>query len=622
MITSITAYVIAVVFLVVVPVIYFITEFNNKLSSLIFMAQSMAGRISEIIYTSPDSWQFREHNLQFVLNSADYFNSKLHYLVVDQSGSEVLRSNEEEKFTWLHSVSSELSDGANQVGTLTLSFDLMPLLGETLVVAGVAFVMSVTIYIVLRLLPFAHLERAMRELAESRELLSKEVDAKVLALAEQKRISNKMEFQSLHDPLTRLPNRKLFNQTINELIHPKDTNDVERFCVILLDLNRFKEINDALGHHMGDQVLEEFARRLYLALPDAELVARLGGDEYAVLMKNDDFHSQVTLIEDSLKKHFNLEGFHLTIGVSIGIACFPEHGSEQEVLVRNADIAMYHAKNSGEIWAVYNEEFNTTTPDKLQLASDLRHALENDLLTLNYQPKMCLNTDAIVSVEALARWNHPQYGMIPPDVFIPMAEQSNLINLLTSWVLKTAMNEVLPLEAASHSCLSVAINISARNLHDARLAEQAAALIEEFGVDPARVTLEITETSMMSDPEQSKLMMHKLTQLGLKLSIDDFGTGYSSLSYLKRLPVSQIKIDRSFVMNMLTDLDDQIIVKSTIDLAHSLSLEVVAEGIEDEAVLRLLKSYGCELAQGYFIAKPMELKSLKNYLEKFNSVVS
>lgn len=620
-ITSVTAYAISAMFLIAVPVVYFIIEFNNKVNGLTFMAKTISSRLSELIYSSPDSWQFRQHNIEFILSYLDHYSERLHYVIQDSSGMEVMRNTPAMGKSWLQSADSSLSDGVNQVGMLTLSFDLMPLIWQTLLVSTFAFVISVIIYFTLRLLPFAQLEKAMSALDNSRELLSKEVEAKNVALDAQKRISDEMEFHSLHDSLTRLPNRKQFNQTLHALMHDEQSKSPERFCVMLLDLDRFKEINDSLGHQLGDLVLIELANRLTKALPEAELIARLGGDEYVILIRDCDsgcLQAQLKEIFNALKAHFNLEGLYLSIDASIGISCYPEHGSTREELVRHADIAMYHAKSRGLSWSLYEERFDVSTPDRLRLVSDLRSALENHQLTLHYQPKLCLKTHKIVSMEALARWHHPEFGMIAPDVFIPMAEQSNLINVLTTWLIDTALKQLKEWQDAYSETLSMAVNISAKNLQDATLSVGLVEKLTEYAVAPEFLTLEITETMMMQDPEQSRLVIQGLSDLGIKIAIDDFGTGYSSLSYLKRLAVDQVKIDRSFTMNMLTDPDDQVIVESTINLAHSLGMEVVAEGIEEAEVVTLLQGLGCEYGQGYFICKPMSGDLLLDWLQQFD----
>lgn len=620
-VTSLTAYSVSAVILFVIPTIYFITAFNQKLEWLTYMVESLSNQLSQLIYTAPDFWQYKVHNIEYILNQTGQHSTPLYYLIQDSSGAEIFRTTITQSYSWLHDVSTELSDGINTVGTLTISFDLLPLIMQTLLASLLALGVAAALYYVLRLLPFAHLEKAMTELSNSRQLLTKEVEAKEIALIAQQLISEEMEFQSLHDSLTTLPNRKLFNQTIRALLHYDQPSKAQRFCVMLLDLDRFKEINDSLGHQLGDLVLIELADRLTKALPEAELISRLGGDEYAILTRRCDYECLQTQLEgifSALKGHFNLKGFHLSVDASIGVSCYPEHGSTREELVRHADIAMYHSKTHGLSWSIYEQKFDVSTPDRLRLVSDLRFALENQQLTLHYQPKLCLKTHKIVSMEALARWQHPEFGMIAPDVFIPMAEQSNLINALTTWLIDTALKQLKEWQDAYSETLSMAINISAKNLQDATLSAQLVEKLTECAVAPEFLTLEITETMMMQDPEQSRQVIQGLSDLGMKIAIDDFGTGYSSLSYLKRLAVDQVKIDRSFTMNMLTDPDDQVIVKSTINLAHSLGMEVVAEGIEEAQVITLLQGLGCEYGQGYFICKPMSGDLLLDWLQQFD----
>ncbi|WP_019557872.1 putative bifunctional diguanylate cyclase/phosphodiesterase [Thiomicrorhabdus arctica] len=620
-ITSLTAYSVSAVILFVIPAIYFITAFNQKVEWLTYMVESLSSRLSELIYTAPESWQYRSHNIEYILNHTAYHSTPLYYQVQDSSGAEVLQTTVIQSHSWLYSVSAELSDGINAVGTLSISFDLVPLIMQTLLVALVALIAASALYYVLRMLPFAHLEKAMLQLSDSRKLLREEVEAKKLALNAQQLISEQMEYQSLHDSLTKLPNRKLFNQKVRALLHYDQRSKAQRFCVMLLDLDRFKEINDSLGHQLGDLVLIELANRLTEVLPEAELIARLGGDEYAILTRRCDagcLNDQLERIFSALKFHFNLEGFHLSVDASVGVSCYPKHGSTREKLVRHADIAMYHAKTHGLSWSIYEQKFDVSTPDRLRLVSDLRFALENQQLTLHYQPKLCLKTHKIVSMEALARWQHPEFGMIAPDVFIPMAEQSNLINSLTTWLIETALKQLKEWHGTYSESMSMAVNISAKNLQDATLSTGLIQKLTEYDIAPEFLTLEITETMMMQDPEQSRLVIQGLSDLGIKIAIDDFGTGYSSLSYLKRLAVDQVKIDRSFTMNMLTEPDDKIIVESTINLAHSLGMEVVAEGIEVAEVITLLQALGCEYGQGYYICRPMKGDSIFDWLQQFD----
>ena len=425
------------------------------------------------------------------------------------------------------------------------------------------------------------------------------------------RAAAEREHQALHDPLTGLPNRTLFSERIRQAT--ASLGPEGRLAVLLLDLDRFKEINDTLGHASGDLVLREVGVRLRAGLPDSHTVARLGGDEYAVLVPAlPDWDAAVAVgrqVRATLGRPLPIEQLELEVTASMGIVLCPDHGSDPEPLLQRADVAMYQAKKDHTGMEVYAPERDQYSPRRLALVGALRSAIDQRDLTLLYQPKVELRGGRIVAAEALLRWRHPVHGQIPPDEFIPIAESTALIQPLGQLVLETALDQARCWQEAG-SPLSLAVNLSVRNLLEPNLADRVAALIAKAGVPPGTLTLEITESGVMTDPNAAIAMLRGLRNVGVRLSIDDFGTGYSSLSYLKRLPVDEVKLDKSFVLNMTSDVDDAAIVRSTIELAHNLGLQLVAEGVEDQETLELLAALGCDLVQGYHLARPMPADKL------------
>ena len=438
----------------------------------------------------------------------------------------------------------------------------------------------------------------------------KEAEAALLSQAELN------EYQALHDALTGLANRTLFRNRIDHAVKTARRTDA-RAAVLVMDLDGFKEINDSLGHAAGDELLVELGRRLEAALRASDTVARLGGDEFGVLLPNasvpDDVLRAVERMRAAIEDPVTVQGLSLSLEASIGIALYPEDGEDVETLLKCADGAMYHAKEEKSGWAFYDSSSSRQDTTRLTLLGELRHALDQRELVLYYQPKALLADGEIHSVEALLRWNHPIRGLVPPDEFIPMAQQTGLIKPLTLYVIDEALRQCRAWQDDGLR-LAIAVNLSARNLVDVDFPTQVAGLLDRWDVEPGLLEFEITESAMLADPTRTKLILERLSVMGIRLSIDDFGTGYSSLAYLKRLPVSEIKVDRSFVMNMDQDEDDATIVRSTIDLGRNLGLDVVAEGVESEQVWDRLKALGCTAAQGYYLSRPVPAPELRTWL--------
>jgi len=428
--------------------------------------------------------------------------------------------------------------------------------------------------------------------------------------------------QALHDALTGLPNRTLLHDRLEHTLRLVE-RDASPLALLLLDLDRFKMVNDTLGHHAGDALLRQVAARMQGALRTSDTVARLGGDEFAVLLPGTDRAGAVratrTLLT-ALAAPATVEGQTVHIGASIGVALAPAQGSEAAVLLRHADVAMYVAKRGGSGYAVYDPQHDGYNAGSLMRAAELRQALDTNGLVLHYQPTVDMGTGRATGVEALVRWAHPTHGLLAPDQFIPLAEQTGLIVPLTRWVLEQALAQHAAWTRAGRQ-LSVAVNLSVRTLHDEHLPDTLAWLLRRHAIAPERVTLEITESVLMADPAHAQAVLTRLSALGVRVAIDDFGTGYSSLAYLKQLPVDAVKIDQSFVRSMgrtattaTTATKDTAIVRSIIELGHNLGLVVVAEGVEDEGTWAQVRALGGDVAQGYYMSRPLPLPSLDRWL--------
>jgi diguanylate cyclase (GGDEF)-like protein len=424
-----------------------------------------------------------------------------------------------------------------------------------------------------------------------------------------------LEYQALHDSLTRLPNRILLLERLDAALqHAPD--QVRPLALLIMDLDHFKEINDTLGHRTGDRLLQQIGPRLLSVLGPGDSVARLGGDEFAVLLAGADgarsravCRAILTVLEPPMK----VDDLRLRVGISIGVAQYPEHGEDASLLMQHADIAMYDAKRRHQGYAFFTPADEGRAPSRLGLSAELGEAITDNQLTLVYQPLVDVKTGRVYCAETLVRWRHPRHGLIMPEQFIPAAEQSGAIRPLTLWVIDQALAQIKRWSAIGLD-LGISINLSARSLQDRGLPSQVQRLVDRHQADPRRVILEITESALLSDPLTARRVMRRLSQTGFRLSIDDFGTGYSSLTYLKQLPVDEIKIDKSFVSHMDQDDSDAAIVRATIDLAHSLGLKVVAEGVESQGVWNLLEALGCDIAQGYLIRRPLTPQALVEWI--------
>jgi diguanylate cyclase (GGDEF)-like protein len=425
-----------------------------------------------------------------------------------------------------------------------------------------------------------------------------------------------IEQLALYDALTGLANRRLFRDRAEQALLSA-RREGEGFSLMMLDLDRFKEINDTLGHQTGDAVLEELAGRLRSVGRASDTVARLGGDEFAlVLLGARDGASALFVAERirrALDEPFSIDGLSLQLETSIGIAVFPEHGNDTESLLRHADIALYASKEA-HVPVVYASKHNQHSPARLGLVGETRRAIDKGELVVHFQPEVNLATGETPRVEALVRWEHPDRGLLLPDAFIPIARQSALIRPITRFVLDAALGQCRAWQDAGID-VAVAVNLAGRDLADSRLEEEVSDALRRWKLEPELLELEIPESAVMSEPERVQKMLARLSKRGVRLAVDDFGSGYASFSHLKQLPVDVLKIDKSFVQNLGTNDEDDAIVRSTIDLAHNLKLLVVAEGVESEEVLSRLVALGCDMAQGYCLSRPVPADELTTWLQ-------
>jgi diguanylate cyclase len=430
--------------------------------------------------------------------------------------------------------------------------------------------------------------------------------------------NNQLRHLATHDALTGLPNRVLLDDRISQaIVHAE--RDKRQFALLVLDLDRFKYINDSLGHHAGDELLSRVALRLRGVVNEVDTVARVGGDEFVLLLPSvstrDEALRIARLAIDELQSPVRISGMNLHVASSVGIAFHPDHGVSADQLLAHADAAMYCAKQRGRNnLQMYEAGMDTGTRERVKLESDLHSALRHGELELFYQPKVDTDTDSFDSVEALVRWRHPERGLILPENFIPLAEECGLINAIGEWVLREACRQCSAWQREGLPAIRVAVNVSPTQFRQGDLLGAIRCAVEQTGLHPRFLELELTESAVMTNPEESAAVLEELNGMGVLVSVDDFGTGYSSMSYLRRFPIDKLKIDRGFVKDLITRAEDASIVRAIISLAHSLRLKVVAEGVETLEQLRSLKSMGCDQYQGFHFSPPLTAADLASLL--------
>jgi diguanylate cyclase (GGDEF)-like protein len=429
-------------------------------------------------------------------------------------------------------------------------------------------------------------------------------------------LEKKANYATTHDLLTDMSNRSLFYDRVEQGMLSANHQD-RLLSILLIEISNFKEVYDTLGRTSSDQVIKQVSTRLQGVVLGSDSVARIDGNTFSILMTHPSDENEIVILAEHIQKAlepmFVVERLSFSVHANIGIVHFPEHGEDVDTLVQKAGVALYMARRSNNGFAVYESSFDQHSSRRLTLMSELRHAIDKGELELYYQPKVSIQTDVLFGAEALVRWHHPKHGFISPDEFIPMAERTRMIKPLTLWVLKEAFLHCAQWRKQGKE-LTISVNLSAKDLHDIELPDLIAGIAVSTGIKPEWVILEITEGSIMTDPELALEIIERLNKMGYQLSIDDFGTGYSSLAYLKRMPLSELKIDRSFVQDVLISENDDVIVNATVNLAHNLGLHVTAEGVESAEVMAKLKSYGCDIAQGYYLSKPCTVSDFDHWM--------
>jgi diguanylate cyclase len=417
-----------------------------------------------------------------------------------------------------------------------------------------------------------------------------------------------------HDVLTELPNRTFFHRRASDAVALAVRNN-ESVALAIIDLDRFKEVNDTLGHHNGDCLLRELAARLAASMRAGDTVARLGGDEFGLIVRDvEDAEPALQRLREVIDREVEINGLPLSVQASMGFVIAPEDGTDVDTLLQRADVAMYVAKARHAGVARYDETLDEYDADSLTLVSDLRRAVDEGQLVLHYQPQATLADGHVRSIEALVRWQHPTHGLLYPDKFLPLAEPTDAIDKLTRWVLRTALADVRDLTTGCWD-LCVAVNVSARSIGRASFANDVLEALDDLDVAPDRLIIEVTETALLSDPRRAAEVLTRLAAAGVRISLDDFGTGHTSLGYLSALPIHELKIDRTFVGDMLHNQAHAAIVRSIIDLGHNLELRVVGEGVETDLILASLQDSGCDIAQGYLLARPMPRREIEQWLQ-------
>ncbi len=430
----------------------------------------------------------------------------------------------------------------------------------------------------------------------------------------------RLNYLAFHDSLTGLPNRSLFYDRIYHSL-ARSRRGKSQLALMLLDLDRFKNINDSLGHDAGDLLLKAISQRLTESVRDMDTVARLGGDEFVVVLEGIHDHDDISFVAnkllENLSKPIHISGHEISTTVSIGISVFPDDGEQTDTLLKHADIAMYKAKEGGKNnYQYYTEGMNATAVNFLLLENDLRRAIEQEQLTLHYQPQIDFATGSLIGLEALVRWNHPDRGLVSPVNFIPLAEETGLIVPLGEWVLRSACLQQMAWIESGIFVGKVAVNLSPRQFRQKNFPQKVASILAETGLPAKYLELEITESSAMEHAGETINQLNELNRMGLSLAIDDFGTGYSSLAYLKRFPIHKLKIDRSFISEVHVDQNDAAIAKSIIGMAHNMMLNVVAEGVESEEQAHWLRERGCDYGQGFLFAKPIPAENVVSFFHK------
>jgi diguanylate cyclase (GGDEF)-like protein len=617
------ALVIALIIAIVLPLGYSILGYRNLVAYLDLVANVKADAMTAgLITANPRLWPYQLQRLQELLSREPIVLEDEAANVRDLKGNVLAKVGRSPDPPVLRRTRAMHDSGA-VVGRIEVERSLRGLIYGTAIAALMGLLLGAALFTTLRVLPLRalrrvtdELEKNVAELDQSNTLLRQEMAQRQLA-------AERAEYLAYYDSLTALPNRSMFSKLLNQAISLARRGTTQ-LAVLFVDLDRFKNINDTLGHDAGDLLLQEVGKRLQACLRESDTVSRLGGDEFVVLLPalRDAADAGVVArkILATIGKSFVALGQEFRVTASVGISTYPKDGDDEQSLMKNADIAMYQAKEDGKNnFQFYSLQMNTHSFERLALESSLRRALEHDEFRLHYQPKVDAHGGGIVGIEALLRWQHPELGMVAPAKFIPMAEETGLIVSIGKWVLRTACTQNVAWQQSGLPRLNMAVNLSRRQFSDEDLLRDVTSILRETGMSPALLELEITESTLMHDVDKAMSVLKAFRDLGVRLAIDDFGTGYSSLSNLRQFPVNSIKIDGSFIRD-LSNQADRGIAEAIITMGRTLSMTVVAEGVETKAQADFLRERSCDEFQGFYFSKAVTGDKFAQLLEAQTAV--
>ncbi len=591
-ITTWMAAVVAVVTAITLPAGFFAVSHQYLAGSLETEAGITASVITRVVVVDPVNWRREKARIEDLLTTREASGHNDSCRLYASDGTLIAQHGLPQPAPLLKR-SMELKNAGITVATLEVSRSLQPTLIGTLLAFLFGLALGALLFTILRILPLKAIDRAEREI----------------------------EKLAYYDSLTTLPNRTLLKDRLRQAI-TKAHRDRTQLAILFLDLDRFKGVNDTLGHAMGDRLLQEVGSRLSSCLRKTDTVARLGGDEFVVMLtgpsdKHEEFISIIARkILDQVSSPIILDDKEAFTSCSIGVAVYPGDGEEVDTLLKHADLAMYQAKEQGRNnFQFFSQEINDKVVERMMLENNLRRALERNELFLVYQPKMDLEKGTVSGMEALLRWDHPEQGLIMPARFMPLAEDTGLIRPIGEWVLRTACAQNKAWQNAGQAFLPVSVNLSGKQMLQQDLAQKVASALDDSGLAPHYLELELTESTVMSSAEETIIILQKLKQMGVSLAVDDFGTGYSSLSYLKHFPIDRLKIDRAFVRDITSNPDDAAIAEAIIAMAESLKLRVTAEGVELKEQLDFLHTRGCDEMQGFYFSHPIPADEMVSFLK-------
>jgi diguanylate cyclase (GGDEF)-like protein len=598
-----------------IPFGFFQTVYQHEVSRIQSIAELAADHVSEYVTINSSTWRFQVPRLTEILAKIGHGGKWGQQRLLDLDGREIL-SVGREVITPAVSSTAKVYDGEKSVALVEITESLQPTILDTSIAALVGAILGISIYTVLRLVPMRALRQIMGNLEHSYEDLAKEIKAKEKALQRAKDLGETMRRLAQHDTLTGLPNRLMFTERLKQALN-KARRHSSQLALFFIDLDQFKHVNDSLGHSVGDQLLQKVAQRLKQNVRGEDTVARLAGDEFTVIMEDLHRPQEAAVVAQKLmasfKPTFRIKENELFMSVSIGISLYPQDGLDLESLIRNADTAMYRSKEEGRNnFQFYTKDMTARAVERARIETELRRALVQDQFELYYQPQVDLDLGRMQGAEALVRWRHTNEGLRLPFTFITVAEETGLIVPIGAWVLRAACTRIKAWHDAGCCPGRIAVNLAGKELMQESFVQTVLEIMDDTGCSPTFLELEVSESFFMGKAQQTLQILHQLRDLGITIAIDDFGTAYSSLSHLKRLPITKLKIDRSFIGGIAKQTEDEDIAKAIIAMAKSLQLEVVAEGVETAEQRQFLRTVGCNTMQGNLVSQPLPVSEFEH----------